>query len=77
MFFYWTTKEKLAFTDWSEVHLMFRSGKIAIVLQRIMIDTPDTICVIKQTNKQTECETTSLLEQLIAVKSLLIWKAFV
>ena len=37
VFFYWTTTDKLEFTDWSEVNQMFGCGWIAIFRQRMMI----------------------------------------
>ena len=36
-FFYWTTTDKLKFTEWSEVQQKFGSGETAIFRQRMMI----------------------------------------
>ena len=36
-FFYWTTTDKLEFTDWSEVQRRFGSGEIAIFRHRMII----------------------------------------
>ena len=36
-FFYWTTTDKLEFTDWSRVHRIFGCGKNVILWWRMMI----------------------------------------
>ena len=42
VFFYWTTTDKLEFTDWSEVHRRLGSGEIAIFRLR-GLKTPPTM----------------------------------
>ena len=37
VFYYWTTTDKLKFTDWSEVQRMFGSEEIAIFRQWMII----------------------------------------
>ena len=40
-FFYWTTTDKLEFTDWSQVNRMFSCGEIVIFWHRMMfVPTP-------------------------------------
>ena len=40
VFFYWTTTDKLGFTDLSEVQKRFGTGEIVISRQRMMITPP-------------------------------------
>ena len=40
LFLYWTTTDKLEFTDWSQVKRMFGCGKIQIFQQRMIIASP-------------------------------------
>ena len=41
--FYWTTTDKLKFTDWFWVHQMFGCGKNAILRRRMIACTPPRV----------------------------------
>ena len=46
-FFYWTAKDKLKFTDWSEVNRKFGCGDKAFFRQRIIIMHPTILIMVK------------------------------
>ena len=47
VFFYWTTTNKLKFTDWSQVNQMLSCGEIAIFRQRMMFAPPPALTRVK------------------------------
>ena len=50
IFFYWTTTDKLEFTDWSWVKRIFRCGENAILRWRRMIAPPLAAIRVNETN---------------------------